>query len=99
MTKEEAFEKVKQKMIVENLTITSVSEASQLHAQFIKLRTVLFLNSITEIMPHYRGEQNFGWDIHSGIFRPPLKVIDPIVGKGLEQNAIQEFEKVINEKV
>ena len=99
MTREEAFEKTKKEIIGDDLTITTALEADQLHEQFIKLRTELFFSGITEIMPHYRGEQNFGWDIRSGIFRPPLKITDPKVGKDLEQKAIQEFEKVINEKV
>lgn len=99
MTKEETFEKVKQDIIGEDLTITTALEADQLHEQFIKVRTELFLNYQTEIMPHYRGEQNFGWDIRSGIFRPPLIITDPKIGKDLEQKAIHEFEYVINEKV
>jgi len=99
MTREEAFEKTKQEIIGDNLTITSALDADQLHDLFIKLRSELILRRIIEIMPHYRGEQNFGWDIRSGIFRPPLKITDPKVGKDLEQKAIQEFEKVIHEKV
>lgn len=99
MTREEAFEKTKQEIVGDNLTITSALEADQLHDLFIKLRTELFFREITEIMPHYRGEQNFGWDIRSGIFRPPLKIADPKVGKDLEQKAIQEFEQVIHDKV
>lgn len=99
MTREEAFEKTKQEIIGNNLTITSASDADHLHDLFIKLRTELFFRSIIEIMPHYRGEQNFGWDIRSGIYRPPLKITDPKIGKELEQKAIQEFEKVIHEKV
>lgn len=99
MTREEVFEKTKQEIIGNNLTITSASDADNLHDLFIKLRTELFFRRIIEIMPHYRGEQNFGWDIRSGIYRPPLKITDPKIGKELEQKAIQEFEKVIHEKV
>ena len=51
MTIEEAFEKTKQEIVGDDLTITSALEADQLHDLFIKLRTELFFRGITEIMP------------------------------------------------
>lgn len=99
MTIDEAFEWTKNEVIGDNLIITSVEEAETFHDRFIKLRTELFLRQITDIMPHYRGEQNFGWDIRSGIFRPPMTITDPVIGKTLERQAIDEFENVINQKV
>ncbi len=99
MTREEALEKTKQEIIGDNQTITSAEEADQLHKKLIELRTQLFFRNIIEIMPHYRGEQKFGWNITPGIFRPPLNITDPKVAKQLEQQAVEEFARVINEKV
>src|SRR5665648_449527 len=99
MTRDEAFEKTKHEIVGENLIISSVDDAEKLHELFIKLRGELFRRQIVEIMPHYRGEQKYGWDIRSGIFRPPLNIENPQVGKDLEKRAIQEFEKTIVEKI
>lgn len=99
MTIEEAFELTKTEIIGDNLVITSVEDAEAFHDKFIKLRIELFLRQITEIMPHYRGEQNSSWDIRSGIFRPPLTISAPTIGKDLEKKAVDEFERVINQKV
>lgn len=99
MTQEEAFELTKAEIIGDNLIITSVEEAERFHERFIELRTALFFRQIIEVMPHYRGEQNSGWDIRSGIFRPPLTITDPGIGKELEKKAVQEFENVIKQKV
>ncbi len=46
-------------------------------------------------MPHYRGEQKYGWDILSGVFRPPLDKLKSEEGKQLEKLAIGEFENTI----
>lgn len=101
MSAEQAFENAKKKIIGEDVTITSLDETEQLHEKFIALRTELarFNLNIMDMMPHYRGEQNINWDICSGIFRPPLNITDPVVGKQLEKKAIDEFEKIIVDKV
>ena len=99
MNIDEAFELKKQQFIGDDLIMTTVEEANAFHSKFIKLRSELFKDRIMEIMPHYRGEQNSGWDIRPGIFRPPLKINNPKTGKQLEEKAIQEFETVIKEKV
>lgn len=99
MTAEEAFTKIKKEIIGEDLTISSVEEGENLHEKFIELRKQLYFNGIVEIMPHYRGEVNLGWDITPGLFRPPLKISDSLTGKKAEKIAVQEFEKVITEKI
>jgi len=101
MTIEEAFEKSKHDIIGDNLIITSLTEAEELYDKFIQLRQKLSIVGlqIIDVMPHYRGEQKFGWDIRPGIFRPPLNITDPQIGKQLEKKAIHEFEKTITEKV
>jgi hypothetical protein len=101
MTIEEAFEQIKEEVIGRNLVIRSVEDVEQLHDRFIKLRRELSIigKRIIDVMPHYRGEQMYSWDIHSGIFRPPLSIGEPRIGKDLERKAIVEFENVINKKV
>jgi len=99
MTIEQAFEQTKNEIVGDNIIITSAEEADQLHEKFIKLKTELFFRGIFEIMPHYRGEQFYGWDIRPGIFRLPLNVSDAKTGKALEQAAINEFENTIHQKV
>jgi hypothetical protein len=87
MTAEQLFEITKNEIIGSWNTITSVIEAEEFHELFIQVRVKFFEKTLLEIMPHYRGEQNYGWDIRSGIFRPPLKITDPKIGKELEQKA------------
>jgi hypothetical protein len=100
MTREEAFEQTKQAIIGDNILITSVDDAEALHKRFIELRTQLAVYmQLVEIMPHYRGEQVYGWDIRPGIFRPPLTIADAKAGKDFERKAVSEFEKVIVDKV
>jgi hypothetical protein len=92
----EIISDLKSQILGEDLIITSVSDAKQFHGKFIDLRVQLFVNYGFEVMPHYRGEQKFGWDILPGIFRQPD--MDGIAGKKLELKAIQLFEKEIIEK-
>lgn len=101
MTREKAFEQSKKEIIGDNLVITSVDDAQTLYDQFIKLRSDLSIigKQLIDVIPHYRGEQMFGWDIRPGIFRPPLTITEPQDGKDFERKAIAEFENVITQKV
>lgn len=99
MTAEQLFKEVKDQIIGSRDTITSLAEAEEFHQLFIQIRVIFIEKTMLEIMPHYRGEQNYGWDIRSGIFRPPLKISDPKIGKDLEQKAVAEFENVITNKI
>ncbi len=56
---------------LENLEINSVDDLDKLHKKLIEIRGELFFKGI-DVMPHYRGEQYFGWDIQPGILRPPF---------------------------
>lgn len=98
MTQEQAFEKAKEEVIGGIDTITSIEEAEKFHILLIQLRVKLFQDYLWDMMPHYRGEQNFGWDIRCGIFRPPLKVPDVKKGKDIERKAVTEFESAIKNK-
>jgi hypothetical protein len=101
MTIEEAFEQTKEEVIGHSLTIRSVEDAEELHDRFIKLRRELSIvgRQIIDVMPHYRGEQMYGWDIRSGIFRPPLTISNPKQGKNFEKKAIAEFESIIHKRI
>src|SRR6188768_1186742 len=93
------FELTKKEILGAKNEITTAVEADAFHEALIKLRVKLFERYGLEAMPHYRGEQNFGWDIRPGIFRPPLKIPDAKTGKELERKAVAEFENVIKTKV
>jgi len=74
--------------------ITSVDDALNLHKQMVRLEFKLVIGD-PYAMPHYRGEQRFGWDISSGLFRIQKMVKDPIGARLLEKKAMVEFESVI----
>ena len=49
-------------------------------------------------MPHYRGEQFYGWDILPGIFRPPFSTtIDLKRARDIEKNGAELFKKKVTE--
>ena len=99
MTAEELLIQIKDEVIGTRDIITSVKEAEEFHDLFIQVRSKFYEKTMLGMMPHYRGEQNYSWDIRSGIFRPPMNIIDPVVAKQLEQQAIAEFESVIKNNV
>jgi hypothetical protein len=98
MKKEQLFEKARLEVINGLDTITSIQDAEKFHMLLIQLRVKLFQDFGWDMMPHYRGEQNFGWDIRCGIFRPPLKVPDAETGKMIEKRAITDFETAVKNK-
>jgi hypothetical protein len=94
------FKNLSKQILGNDLTIKSAKEAQQFHDdKFIKLRVELFMSGVGEFMPHYRGEQKYGWDIRPGIFRPPLDKLDAKNGKDLERKGIAEFENVITKEI
>lgn len=95
MTFLEKYAELKKQIIGENLVLTSIEEVDELHEKYIALRAELFRRQIMEFMPHYRGEQFYGWELKNGIFRPPLNLIDPLEAKQLEKAACLEFEKEV----
>lgn len=99
MTAEQLLVSIKNDVIGTTDTIKSLSDAEDLHSLCIKIRSEFFQRTQLYMMPHYRGEQFYGWDIKSGIFRPPMNITDPRIAKELEQKATHEFENVINNKL
>lgn len=80
------------------LIIRSVVEAEKLHSFFCNVVRMKWKLQ-DEYSPFYRGEQQYNWDLKSGIFRPQLFIKDSELGKKLERNAVDEFERVIKEEL
>lgn len=100
MTAKELYDSIKKDLIPDNLEIMNVADAINLHDKtFIPFRVKLFENGLNGFMPHYRGEQKFGWDILPGVFRPPLTQLSQEEGRQLEERAIKEFEEVVETKI
>ena len=57
---------------LENFEVKSLKDISRFHDELINVRTNLRFNVGIDVMPHYRGEQSYGWDILPGILRPPF---------------------------
>lgn len=100
MTAKDVFLKIKADSISDTLEITNVDEAIYLHDKvFIPFRVKLIESGLNGFMPHYRGEQKYGWDIIPGVFRPPLTSLSNIDGKKQEKLATIEFENTIKNNI
>lgn len=100
MTPQELYLNIKNEVIPQTLEIKTLDEAFDLHDKlFIPFRVKLFENGLNGFMPHYRGEQKYGWDILSGVFRPPFDKLNSKEGKQLEKLAIAEFENTIKNTI
>ncbi|MET3877767.1 FRG domain-containing protein [Chitinophaga sp. OAE865] len=75
--------------------ITSVAEAELVHNSLIRYRSYLFFSGIMDGQPHYRGEQNFGWDVRPGLFRGGEAHLSSSDAKVLEMRLVGEFEREI----
>ena len=94
----DAFIKIKTKHFDNSIIINSVEDAKLLHKKLIDFSLDLSLNGVADIMPHYRGEQDYKWDIRSGVFRNKMKDNTSENGKKLEQKLVKTFEEKIIEK-
>ena len=81
----DAFIKIKTKHFDNSIIINSVEDAKLLHKKLIDFSLDLSLNGVADIMPHYRGEQDYKWDIRSGVFRNKMKDNTSENGKKLEK--------------
>ena len=81
---------------MEDFEINNLQDIRNLHDELIKINVELIKKFRFSVMPHYRGEQKYGWDIFPGIFRPPFS-------KGIDLSRAREFEKqgaeIFKEKV
>lgn len=100
MTYLEISEYIKNKYLnpLENFEINNLEDVENFHKQLINIRTDIIFTKGFDVMPHYRGEQNYGWDILPGIFRPPYSNdIDLNKAREIEKKGSKIFrEKVIN---
>lgn len=79
-----------------NPEINSVTDAEKIHDFLCKLEVKMALGTLN-LMPHYRGEQFYGWEILPNIFRIKSLENDPITAKKLEKQGWLEFEKTIQQ--
>ncbi|WP_373060391.1 FRG domain-containing protein [Zunongwangia sp. H14] len=81
---------------LESFEIKNLQDVTNFHEELIKIRTDLKFSIGIDVMPHYRGEQNYGWDILPGIFRPPFSnKIDLNNAREIEQKGAQIFKQKI----
>ncbi len=81
-------EHIKEKYLdpLQSFEIKNLQDVSDFHDELIKFRVDLKFSVGVDVMPHYRGEQYYGWDILPGIFRPPFS-------KGIDLGKVREIEK------
>lgn len=102
MTSIQISELIKEKYLnpLENYEIKTLKDVENFHEMLIKVRTAIRfdLEIGIDVMPHYRGEQNYGWDILPGIFRLPFSSdIDIKKARVIEKNGAEIFRKKIIE--
>lgn len=83
---------------LESFEINNLQDVSDFHDKLIKIRVDLKFSIGVDVMPHYRGEQYYGWDILPGIFRPPFSTdIDLNRAREIEKNGLEIFKQKIIE--
>lgn len=101
MTYLEISEYIKNKYLnpLENYEINNLEDVENFHTQLINVRTDLRFSIGLDVMPHYRGEQNYGWDILPGIFRPPFSNdIDLNKARQIEKKGAEIFRQKVIDK-
>ena len=75
-----------------------MQDVRNFHEELIRVRGDLRFSVGIDVMPHYRGEQNYGWDILPGIYRPPFSYeIDLSHSRNIEKNGAELFKKKVIE--
>ena len=102
MTYIQISELIKEKYLIplENYKIKTLKDVESFHDELIKVRVAIRFDVEIgmDVMPHYRGEQNYGWDILPGIFRPPFSSdIDLKKAREIEKNGAKIFRKKVIE--
>lgn len=101
MTYIEISEYIKGKYLLplETYEVQNLDDIRNLHNKLINIRCDLLLTVGLDVMPHYRGEQNYGWDILPGIYRPPFSTkIDLNRSRKIEEDGTKLFKKYVSEK-
>ena len=79
--------------------ISSVQDGLNLHSVMVQIGVKLHFAQDPLAMPHYRGEQKFGWDITPGISRVVSKKATVDEARQLEKRALEEFEMEVTTKI
>jgi hypothetical protein len=93
-------EHIKEKHLtpLEGYEIKNLQDVKNFQAELIRVRMDLKFSVGMDLFPHFRGEQNYGWDISPGIYRPSFsKEIDLIHSREIEKNGVEIFEKKVIE--
>lgn len=84
---------------LENYQIRNLQDVRNFHEELINVRADLRFSAGIDVMPHYRGEQNYGWDVLPGIFRPPFSSnIDHTQARNIEKNGAEIFKERVTAK-
>jgi hypothetical protein len=89
---------IKEKFLnpLENYKINNLEDVRSFHEDLIRVRNDLRFSVGIDVMPHYRGEQNYGWDILPGTFRPPFSTnIDLRKIREIEKNGAKIFKQKV----
>lgn len=85
---------------IDNYQIKTLRDVENFHEELINIRTAIRFDAEIgmDVMPHYRGEQNYGWDILPGIFRPPYSSgVDLTKAREIEKKGTEIFKKKVIE--
>lgn len=77
--------------------ITNIKDAETIHIIMVDIETKARVRGCIYDMPHYRGEQKFGWDILPSIFRIPSLENDPEKAGELQKKAMIDFDETVTE--
>jgi len=81
---------------LESYEIKNLQDIRNFHDELINVRVDLIMSGGPQVMPHYRGEQNYGWDILPGIYRPPFSTdIDLNKAREIEKNGAKIFKQKV----
>jgi hypothetical protein len=84
---------------LESYQIRNLQDVRNFQAELLRVRMDLKYSSGIDVLPYFRGEQNYGWDILPGIYRPPFSnEIDLNHSRKIEQRGMEIFEKKVIEK-
>lgn len=77
-----------------NPVITSVKDVEVIHDTMVQLEFKAALGDLYA-MPHYRGEQKFGWNLDTNLFRIKSFQEDKVRALQSVREGVTEFERVI----
>ncbi len=100
MYSQQTLEHIKKEHLtpLESYEIQNLQDVRNFHKELIRVRMDLKFSVGIDVMPHYRGEQHYSWDILPGIYRPPFSnEIDLNRSREIEKKGIEIFKKKVSE--